>query len=104
MHKQQLTVVSETAPPALGICATCSYAAGCAHRIRNAHTAIWNCENYDDYYTVEIPVSPRAQKVGVEAGTITEARVVGLCVNCIRRQTCAFPRLPGGVWHCEEYE
>jgi hypothetical protein len=28
---------------------------------------------------------------------------VGLCVNCEDRDTCAFPKPPGGVWHCEEY-
>lgn len=28
----------------------------------------------------------------------------GLCQDCANRATCTFPRAPGGVWHCEEYE
>ena len=27
----------------------------------------------------------------------------GLCSDCENRRTCKFPRLEGGVWHCEEY-
>lgn len=27
----------------------------------------------------------------------------GLCAYCDNRETCVFPKPPGGVWHCEEY-
>ena len=27
----------------------------------------------------------------------------GLCSNCEERVTCTYPKLEGGVWHCEEY-
>ena len=33
---------------------------------------------------------------------VTPADCVGLCVNCEDRDTCTFPKPPGGVWHCEE--
>ena len=28
----------------------------------------------------------------------------GLCVSCLHRETCTFPIVEGGVWHCEKYE
>ena len=28
----------------------------------------------------------------------------GLCVNCIHRDTCTFPKCDEGRLHCEEYE
>ncbi len=28
----------------------------------------------------------------------------GLCQDCAVRFTCNYPRAPGGVWHCAEYE
>ncbi len=30
-------------------------------------------------------------------------RTEGICTNCAQRETCTFPRKPGGVWRCEEY-
>ena len=27
----------------------------------------------------------------------------GLCATCDNRNTCTFPKPPGGVWHCEEF-
>jgi len=32
-----------------------------------------------------------------------EKAQIGLCVNCVNRDTCLLPRSEGGVWHCEEY-
>ena len=34
----------------------------------------------------------------------TEERFQGLCVDCKHRYVCILSKLPGGVWHCEEYE
>jgi hypothetical protein len=28
----------------------------------------------------------------------------GLCSDCENRKTCGFPKLEGGIWHCEEYQ
>jgi len=28
----------------------------------------------------------------------------GLCRTCAKRESCTFPKPPGGVWHCEEFE
>lgn len=28
----------------------------------------------------------------------------GICQDCAIRSTCSFPRAPGGIWHCAEYQ
>jgi hypothetical protein len=28
----------------------------------------------------------------------------GLCINCIKADTCQLPGKNEGIWHCEEYE
>ena len=37
-------------------------------------------------------------------GTSNKMEYTGLCVNCIHRDTCTFPKCEGGRTHCEEYE
>jgi len=32
----------------------------------------------------------------------TATDLKGLCAQCARRLTCAYPKPGGGVWHCEE--
>jgi len=36
--------------------------------------------------------------------TSNKMEYTGLCVNCIHRDTCTFPKCEGGRTHCEEYE
>ena len=31
------------------------------------------------------------------------AEYKGLCTSCANRETCAFPKPAGGIWHCEEF-
>jgi hypothetical protein len=95
----------------LGICSTCNYAPDCAHRIKNAGVAIWECENYDDYVRLNgtfvggdpdsAPAREKSRPVGDDP-VLVELR--GLCRNCAKREYCSFPRPESGVWHCEEYE
>jgi hypothetical protein len=28
---------------------------------------------------------------------------LGLCANCELRETCEKPKLPGGIWFCNDY-
>jgi hypothetical protein len=101
--------LEERAAEYLGICTTCNYAANCAHRIRNADVAIWECDNYDDYVPEAEGVNhgaagiPRAA-VQASAGELDVAEYRGLCKNCERRKDCLYPKPEAGVWHCEEYE
>lgn len=34
----------------------------------------------------------------------SEQSFKGLCIDCTNRHFCILSTLPGGVWHCEEYE
>ena len=34
----------------------------------------------------------------------TTLKKKGLCATCIKLDTCTFPKLEGGVWHCADYE
>lgn len=94
----------------LGICSTCNHAPGCAHRIQNSDTAIWECENYDDYVSLsgaefngglsEIVPKPRKSR----RAEFDALEYKGLCRNCENRDSCNFPQPAGGVWNCEEYQ
>gem|GEM_PF-4168684 len=33
----------------------------------------------------------------------TTRRLIGLCVNCAKRETCDIPDSEGGIWRCEQY-
>jgi hypothetical protein len=32
-----------------------------------------------------------------------EFKISGLCTSCAERERCPFPKVDGGVWHCEGY-
>ncbi len=101
--------LEERAAEYLGICSTCNHAPDCAHRIRNAGIAIWECDNYDDHVPEVEAVNHRAARipraaVEVRAGELDVAEYRGLCKNCEKRETCLYPKPEAGVWHCEEYE
>jgi hypothetical protein len=45
------------------------------------------------------------QQAGSDAVEGTDrGKYMGLCMNCLHRDTCTFPRPEGGVWRCNEYE
>jgi hypothetical protein len=101
--------VRTTTTEYLGICSTCNHAPDCAHRIRNANTPIWDCENYDDHVSLsgvefngglsEILPKPRKSR----RAEFDAIEYKGLCRNCENRDTCNIARPAGGVWNCEEY-
>lgn len=84
------------------LCVTCNNAPECTSR-KNIVRPVYFCENFDDYVPQKhtgVETKPTPEKVVEEK--IHEFK--GLCVNCNHRDTCAFPKPEGGVWHCEEYE
>lgn len=83
------------------ICITCNLAPNCIHFIENPSLMIWDCENFDDYVEPTAPTGTASPDV--EAELEDYGGRAGLCVNCAERQTCTYPRPPGGVWHCAEY-
>lgn len=84
------------------LCVTCNNAPECTSR-KNIVRPVYFCENFDDYIPQKTAAVEREPTpVKAEERKIQEFK--GLCVNCGHRDTCAFPRPEGGVWHCEEYE
>lgn len=93
-----------------GLCSTCNNVSTCFYFATRGPALF--CELYDDHVNGAPPVSqsrlvrtpPRAERRR-PAATPPQKPVVlkGLCVNCEHRDTCTFPKPPGGVWRCEEY-
>jgi hypothetical protein len=58
----------------------------------------------DEYIEAAATQLPGLLTVSQERVTVADSEAPhGLCVDCIHRETCAFPRPHGGVWRCEEY-
>ena len=85
-----------------GLCSTCNHLESCKHRLNGM--VVWFCEEFDDY--VPPKTKPRAvsQPVKVSPKSNGADKLMGLCVNCEKRDDCVHAKRVGGVWHCEEYE
>ncbi len=83
-----------------GLCRTCEEAEHCAFRERAE--VIHHC---NEYRVVESDGAAMrlALLVPETCATVDVDAAVGLCSNCQHREDCGMRRLPGGVWHCEEY-
>lgn len=55
--------------------------------------------------SIRLPAAPAARMDTAPGARTTPdvATLQGLCQTCELRTSCGFPRLPGGVWHCEEF-
>jgi hypothetical protein len=92
-----------------GLCSTCKYSSRCA-LTKASGQGIHFCEEYE----AGDGLSHAGRRVRSSAGSAklmnpgakphAQGAVLGLCSNCIHRDTCRFPRPESGVWHCEEYE
>lgn len=86
-----------------GLCIACRKDQAC-HYPRNASRPVLQCEEFEGY-------EPRAKSSwnSEESAAQTpfrdpiQAEVKGLCITCANRNTCAFPKPAGGIWHCEEF-
>ena len=90
----------------LGICCTCNYVDTCTGRATWVGP-VFHCEEYDDRVVIPCSAPPRRDQSEESRAALSTGRAatrLGLCVNCRRSETCAFPRQEGGVWHCGEYE
>ena len=90
-----------------GLCSNCTHAPACTYP-RNSGQPVLQCEEYD---CAPAPVAganragkPSKARSQRRATSQSGDRVPGLCANCDNVRTCTFPRLEGGVWHCEEYQ
>lgn len=91
-----------------GLCKNCSQALECRFQ-RDSRRPVLHCE---EYAVLGAPATQSIESItrqlgltsddGLGGGTQGDYR--GLCQDCAVRFTCTYPRAPGGVWHCEEYE
>jgi len=95
-------------PSQLGLCSTCVHMDICVSK-KTWKGPILFCEEFDDH----VPSKPvreisnpaeNVKDISLPAETNAAAERKGLCVNCLLRNTCAFPLVEGGIWHCEEYK
>jgi hypothetical protein len=92
-----------------GLCSTCIHSAGCAYRARSNEPVVC-CEEFSDSVRsalperVEQPALVQDALGAARRDALASEQFKGLCMNCRHRDTCAFPKAGGGVWHCEVYE
>ena len=82
------------------LCSTCIHAEYCSYP-RDLVTPVHQCEEFDDQ--VEVATKREPVKDFSRADLEEPIGLKGLCVDCVDRKTCHFPKAEGGVWYCEEY-
>jgi hypothetical protein len=88
-----------------GVCRSCVKAPGCTVP-RSPDHIVRSC---DEFEGADGPRSDHASltaassvfSAGISAGA-GAPEFKGLCAQCSRRATCAYPKPAGGVWHCDE--
>lgn len=85
-----------------GLCSTCNHLQACLHRLENG-LIVWYCEEFDDYVPPKVKARNVLQSVSVPPKPSGTDGLMGLCVNCEKRDYCVHAKKVGGVWHCEEY-
>lgn len=88
-----------------GLCVNCNNRNSCSY-LASIKGPVICCEEYDNYTPVEqnIPVLPKNNPGETHSAIdIVSNEFQGLCINCEHNSECKSARLPGGIWHCEEY-
>jgi hypothetical protein len=89
-----------------GLCSGCEKQRVCTYP-RQLHAPVLNCLEYEELSVAERPRREPAgasSRLNVTVGVSPEQREPGLCGICEQRDRCTYPRSPGGVWFCEEYQ
>jgi hypothetical protein len=86
---------------AAGLCTTCEHAPRCTHP-RAWGVPVLEC---DDMSPLVIAIAPTTGIEPVHAAKPpARHEAKGLCATCDRFVNCTYPKLEGGVWHCDEFE
>ncbi len=88
-----------------GLCRTCIKAVECTFP-RDPIRPVRSCDEFDGGDTPRFvdfapAVAPTIFPLSGAPDNGT-GEMKGLCVQCARRHTCAYPKPAGGVWHCDE--
>jgi hypothetical protein len=88
-----------------GLCRTCVKAPECTFP-RSPGRIVRHCDEFEgaegprtahESLAARASVFPAPRPAG--AGP---SELKGLCAQCARRHSCTYPKLGGGVWHCNE--
>jgi len=88
-----------------GLCRSCIKAPECTFP-RSPSRVVRSCDEFEGADGPRTSYPPLAATLPSlfpdgPAGE-TAAAFKGLCAQCSRRATCAYPKPAGGVWHCDE--
>jgi len=89
-----------------GLCVSCKKAPFCTFP-RNPEHPVIQCDEFEGIESPpkKMPISPSStQGTKPSVKKKDSKQYKGLCMICEKRETCTFPKPPGGVWHCDEYE
>lgn len=86
----------------LGLCTTCANVPGCT-LAGNRRVPVMQCLEFAGENATIAAVRPTRPTAARAEETSPFAREPGLCSWCEIRETCTFPKSPGGVWSCEEF-
>ncbi len=89
-------VVLRTTPRIGGLCRDCRLADTCTFP-RDPARPVRSCDEFEPMHEAA-PPAPYVAPVQ----PVAEGQLIGLCRECARRATCRYPKLLGGVWHCNE--
>lgn len=88
-----------------GLCRTCVKAAECTFP-RDPDRPVRSCDEFEGADGPRFDHTPRTVAPSIfpsiSAAEKGATEMKGLCVQCARRHTCAYPKPAGGVWHCDE--
>lgn len=88
-----------------GLCRTCVKAVECTFP-RDPIRPVRSCDEFEGADAPHSDNTPRIVATSVfplgDRPQKGASEVKGLCVQCARRHTCAYPKPVGGVWHCDE--
>jgi hypothetical protein len=89
-----------------GLCLCCQNSLTCTF-FKNHNAAVLQCDEFDGFEPLLRKSKPFSNKtirnLKSNPGGKSPDSYKGLCGNCEDRKTCTYPKLEGGVWHCEEY-
>ena len=94
-------------PKFRGLCSTCMDCETCMF-LRSADKPVLQCEEFKPFKSAPCRAVPKRKNLPDREQALAmmsePSDLKGLCKNCDIRFECKFPKPPGGVWHCEEYQ
>jgi hypothetical protein len=91
-----------------GLCLACERQGTCMYP-RNPARPVMQCLEYEELSVAEPggtaePWGNGSGRLGIRLRVEPERLEPGLCSDCEMREGCTYPRLPGGVWFCDEFK